>query len=772
MMIPFFSVPSFGETYRNSDEQTDPGMNNSSAAIPVDLSEMTSENAVTDELLVLTEKNTARKELKSVAEDAGASLDDVSTLEDGTRMASISLNDSSDAQAVADELTEDDSVLLVQPNYIYDLSEEYASADTGISPGNMQSIQMIIDEKTIDGSTIPQWYLESSTPGSTKSIEAWRNISAEGNKVTVAVIDTGASLDHHEIKDSIIKDKCVTFNGGKKGLFTQWDGADDDNGHGTHVCGLIAAKANDGIGMSGVSNDRADLIVIDAAMNRTKSFTTQDIVLAVDYAVRNGADIINLSVGGLFRDYIMDGAVDSAFNNNVLCVCAAGNENSSLVDSPGDAPGAISVMAHDRNGKKATFSNYGPERDVSAPGVDIISSYTSIKTVQEGSAKYVTMSGTSMAAPQVSGLAALLKSEDPQLSVRALKNLIYTSSGNGSFSSFGFGRINAAKAVENAHARSGPGSIVLNRKSRSMYPSESFALEYAVYPGTASIFADEIAFASSNTKVAKVDRKGNVKAIKAGTATITATCRGKKATCTIKVSNIPYVQIKKLAFTKKGFFSPTDPTLKFSYDKHVTEAMIDGYRLPATKVGKTVNIIVKSKKAIPYVRVFDPKGKELKVSRSSSGGTNGKEYTIKAKYAPKSGGRHRIQIMGISTVDKTVNKQYSLTIKGISTEVKKKAANPIKVKAKKVTIRYSKVKKKTRTLKLSKVMTVSKAKGKVTYTNLSGTSRIKINKKTGKVTVKRKTPRGKYRIIVKVHAAGNSAYKAANRYVKLTIRVK
>ena len=721
---------------------------------PVDLSGMNEDTAISDELLVIVKDDTTRKELDQIAEEAGASLENMEILSDGTGLAKIGLDDPEDAQAVADDLMTEDPVLLVQPNYIYPLSDTSTTED----------LRIMVNEKVIDEKMISQWYMESRYAGSSKTFDGWKGLSDSTEEVIVAVIDTGAKLDHPDIEDSIIRNKCVTFNKGRRISFTGGDGSDDDNGHGTHVCGIIASKTDDDFGISGVSDNRAKLMVIDAALPDSLGFTTQDVALAIDYAVKNGAEVINMSLGGLCRDYILEEVVDSAYANNVLCVCAAGNENSELPESPGDSAGAISVMAHNEKGKKASFSNYGSDKDVSAPGVDIVSSCISTKAASSNFVVYSQKSGTSMASPVVAGLAALIKSENKDLTARQLKNLIYTSSNNGDFSTFGFGRINTVNAVNNVHSVTEPENIVLNRSSKSMYPGESFALEYAVYPGTASLYAEEVAFTSSDPEVATVDEMGRVKATKAGAATITATCRGISATCSVSVSDITYKRIAILPYTGSGYFSPTDPTITVNYGQKSWEAMVDGYELPRTAIGKSVTVKVTSQTAIPYVRAFDPSGNEVRVSQTIMKG-----YSVTAKYTPTVNGRYRIQVTGGSTGGTTVHKPYVVEIKGTSLEV---VDNDLSVKAKTGTVKYSKLKKKAQTLSRAKVMTVSKASGKVTYKKLSGSSKIKIDKKTGKVTVKKKTKKGRYKVRIRVSAAGDALHHPATKTVTVTVRVK
>lgn len=508
----------------------------------VDLSGVDAGSAPADELLVLVEEGTSKKEASGIADDAGATLDNISTLGDGTRLAKVTLDDPEDMQQTADAMYSDDKVVAVQPNYRYrleDTVDEDAETDIRLGPDSPNG--------RIEGTNmISQWHLddpeaEDGDAGAVNAVGAWRELPDDASSgVKVAVIDTGVALDHVDLRDHVDKNKCVTFNRGVRRPFLYGDGRDDDSGHGTHVCGIIAAGANDSdnVGTSGVAYDRAELIVIDAALPESLDFTTQDVVLAIGYAVDQQASVINLSIGALYQDALLESAINDAFSKGVLCVCAAGNESSDSHETPGDAPGAVSVMAHDQEGSLASFSNYGADKDVSAPGVDILSTLRIYYDSSEGKVDvWSAKSGTSMAAPVVTGLAALLKSVDQSLNVREIKNFIYTSSGQDSYGDLGFGRIDAKTAVINTKAdrAEAPSEIALNRDSMSMTEAETSSLEYAVYPGTASRYADEVEFTSSDPAVVSVDENGIVTARGAGTAAVTASVGGVSASCRIAV---------------------------------------------------------------------------------------------------------------------------------------------------------------------------------------------------------------------------------------------
>lgn len=678
----------------------------------VDVSGMEEGQAASDELLVLVDEGTSKRKVSGIANDAGASLDNISTLGDGTKLAKVTIDGENEAQTVAEEIAADDAVLIVQPNYIYQLNEasdasedmsleaseneaasdsakvdinnnDDASTDPTMSDENdpssiegnedeggsdvVTSTEITEEDVTATTSTvkvtnpldgdsdtyIDQWYLGSSYSGSVKAEAAWRKLSTQGSKVTVAVIDTGVKLDHTDLKNNIIKEKCVTFNYGKKGTFTQWDGADDEDGHGTHVCGLIAASANDGYGIKGVANDRAKLFVVDANVADLPKggFTTQDMVLGINYAVDNGADIINLSVGGLGKDYLDEKAVQDANAKNVLVVCAAGNESTNISQTPGDTNEAISVMAHNSNGAFASFSNFGVYKDVSAPGVNILSTYIGDES---GVDYYRYIRGTSMASPIVAGIAALIKSENKNLNTREIKNYIYTSGGTADFNDkAGFGKVNALSAIENVNKTTvTPSSIVLNSMSLSLCPGEEFSLEYAVFPGAASKHADEVIFSTSDPDVAIVDENGKVTAVGPGGAMIFALWGDNiRQSCAVTVSDIEY---ESLSYPGS---EETAPEYEMDYSSFhklkavrmrngnavAFEGLVKGFKINVTDINDYVTLTSRVGNFISVFRVYDPDGNEVPLTQRNYFRNNAYECT--AGMSPKKTGEYKIQLL-------------------------------------------------------------------------------------------------------------------------------
>jgi thermitase len=271
----------------------------------------------------------------------------------------------------------------------------------------------------------------------------WNRFSGSP-QVTVAIIDTGVDPVHPDLSGSIVPGASVV--GGTSG-------PDDDHGHGTHVAGVVAASIFDGRGLNGVApNCRIMPIKV---LNRDGRGDTGDIVAGLVWAVNHGAKVVNMSLGGTGGSRALMDAVRYAQSKDVLIVAAMGNEGSNSQEYPAGYPGVMAVGATDRDDQKADFSNYGSWISVSAPGVDILSTLPTrpvgVTRLEGKSVGQDVMDGTSMAAPFVSGVAALIRSAYPNLSAPQVKNRIERTSddhGSPGFDEhFGWGRINAARAL-------------------------------------------------------------------------------------------------------------------------------------------------------------------------------------------------------------------------------------------------------------------------------------------------------------------------------------
>lgn len=219
-----------------------------------------------------------------------------------------------------------------------------------------------------------------------KAPKVWSKYRGEG--VRVGIIDTGIDRTHPDLKDNIAE-ACGVLD---------CNNIDDDNGHGTHVAGIVAA-ADNRIGVIGAA-PRAKLYPVKAFDSKGRG-QISNIVDALQKCVDNNVQVINMSFGFDKRSRALERAISEVNSRGIILVAAAGNSGgTNTVMHPARQPEVIAVAASDYKDKVAAFSSNGPEVDIIAPGVDIDSTY-----LKGG---YKTLSGTSMASPHVTGSIALM----------------------------------------------------------------------------------------------------------------------------------------------------------------------------------------------------------------------------------------------------------------------------------------------------------------------------------------------------------------------------
>jgi len=254
--------------------------------------------------------------------------------------------------------------------------------------------------------------------------------------VRIGVVDTGIDQAHPDLSGQTVA--CA----GSVDLVVLLGQCADDNRHGTHVAGTIAAKANNGIGVAGVAFN-ADLVVC-RALDEFGSGTVADVANCIDWVASQGASVISMSLEG-GPSTTLQQAVADAWNggSGAVIVAAAGNEGDTTVVYPAGYAEVVSVAATDNRDARADFSNANPDVEIAAPGVDVLS------TVPGGG--YETSSGTSMATPHVSGIAAILRQLHPSLNAAAIRFSLDAAVDDlgpaGRDQSFGFGRANLCRAA-------------------------------------------------------------------------------------------------------------------------------------------------------------------------------------------------------------------------------------------------------------------------------------------------------------------------------------
>ncbi len=324
-----------------------------------------------------------------------------------------------------ENLKQNPNVEIAEPNYIYRAEKLPNDVDFGKLWGLKNTGQN--DAKT------------TGEPGMDIDVEKAWDITTGSENMVVAVIDTGVDYTHPELKDNMWVNEAE--KNGQPGVDDDGNGfvddvygynfsdpeapsADpmDDNGHGSHCAGTIGARGDNGIGIVGV-NWKVKIMPVKF-LGTGGGGTLEGAILAIDYATQTKAKILSNSWGGGGESELLKEAIQRSADAGALFVAAAGNDGWSTDDNPHypsnyPVDNIISVAAIDNHGDLASFSNYGKRSvHIAAPGLNIYSSFMG--------GSYQWLSGTSMATPHVSGVAALLWGEEPELTSQEVKDRLLT----------------------------------------------------------------------------------------------------------------------------------------------------------------------------------------------------------------------------------------------------------------------------------------------------------------------------------------------------------
>lgn len=373
-------------------------------------------------------ENTTLSELGAVNLDV-MSQSDESSERDACSL--VTFEEGTDLQEVAAQLLSSPEVEDVQPNYEYELfafgdTPFYDATATTPAYHPTNDPYSYVDESK----SLNQSYIYT-----TKVADAWAHGYVTNSKVTVAVIDAGPRLDHPDLQPAWDLTYARDFTEGSSSDIvpysdspSYWEGKTGLECHGTWVSGLIAASANNGMGIAGTSYNAR---ILPIKVTTGKTLSTYTIVRAYNYLddlIEAGKvpslKVINLSLGGRESDLRLKVAINHMTeSHNILTVAAAGNYGDSDHMYPADYPNVLSVMAVDKNYKRAPFSNYG-NKSVSAPGIDITTTtpYSSLWSSYDVG-KYVKtgIDGTSFSTPIVSGVAAICYAMKPTASAMEIK---------------------------------------------------------------------------------------------------------------------------------------------------------------------------------------------------------------------------------------------------------------------------------------------------------------------------------------------------------------
>lgn len=578
------------------------------------------------QIVVVYDSDATEAEREEAVESIGAEEDGQMAEFDSGDVSSLVIDENKTVETAVREAEAEDAVLYAAPNYLVDLFDE----ETAEPVDPVEPIDPVEDTDAPDPSgadthaaiagdnlTSQQWYLDF-----VRAPQAWKLLANKGvsKKVKVAVLDTGASLTHPDLKNVINRTDSaeVVWTDGTDasswktkplrgdGYTNGGKAIDEMSSHGTHVSGIIAAEAgNEGIAgvASGagtaVANKLVDLVVIDAfsllvddgAGGKKANASLMDLVFAMQYARDKGCKVINMSLGVQSEDSRVADLFDSLCKeltqkNGILIVSAAGNSNSSVKCYPAACDtvmGVISVSERKNssgssrtflnpawgNGNddilRSYFSNYGTWCDISAPGENIQSTVINNGTTNS----YRVMQGTSMACPVVAATAAMVMAANPSLSATQVKDILCKTATDlntkGKDAQTGYGAMNAEAAV--AYALGGGVQTYAEQAPTNLKDAQVSAAT-AVYSGAAQTPKVTVKMGSvtltQGTDYTVSYKTSSMKTV--GTYTVTVQGKGgytgsKSATFTIQPATVSAARVTVAAQTYSGAALTPAPTV-------------------------------------------------------------------------------------------------------------------------------------------------------------------------------------------------------------------
>lgn len=333
----------------------------------------------------------------------------------------LQLTNNSNVQQVIEELKRTPGIISVEENYRRTISA---------LPGASVPIDPLFKE---------QWSMVSG------NVQGAWDMGATGLGMTIAIVDSGVALKHPDLMDNLLPGYNSITQSAASGA------AQDDNGHGTHVSGIAAAGRN-GVGIVGVAY-QAKILPIKAINSKGEGYDDA-IADGIVWAADHGAKIINLSLGleNGSSSAVLTRAINYAYDKGCLLVAASGNHDpkvqvTPVVSYPASDPHVLAITATDKTGNVAKYSSTGPEVSLAAPGDTITSDWWS----QTEGLGYASASGTSMAAPFVSGEAALIWGQHPNWSrdqvIQSLETGVRDLGAPGRDNAYGYGLVDVKLAM-------------------------------------------------------------------------------------------------------------------------------------------------------------------------------------------------------------------------------------------------------------------------------------------------------------------------------------
>ena len=385
-------------------------------------------------------------ETDSVLSAAGIEVTDVVTADDDSvTVEAQPAEGQTDEQALA-AATGVPGVEDAQLNYVYSLIEpvEQATAAPLASPkssSGMASLASISVNDPFAQVSDPEQQPNQYWLYASGLADAWDALpeGAQDSPVTVVTLDSGARLDHEDLADNLVAEHA--YDSANERPLSQ-NPSTDALGHGTAVAGVIAAVADNGIGVAGSTRNAARVlpvkVVYDSGLLAGKADSAA-LVRAYDYVLGlidegelENVRVFNLSLGAYGQDFDSDGALlsvirEARYEHGILSVCSGGNGDGAKPYTdpviPGDYDECVSVTALEEDGTNIHWSDYNQHKDISAPGANVWSTFNSYSSVADGA--YSKLSGTSLSAPMVSGTVALMFSAHPNASIEDALEALY-----------------------------------------------------------------------------------------------------------------------------------------------------------------------------------------------------------------------------------------------------------------------------------------------------------------------------------------------------------
>ena len=377
-------------------------------------------------------------------------------------------------------------------------------------------------------------------------------------QIKVAVIDTGVNAGHEFLSGRVL-------TGEGRDYVNNDDDAEDDNMHGTHVAGTIVDGTLPNVKILPVK-----------VLSSYGSGSETDVYLGIKYAIQKNADVMNLSLSGGGESAMYQEAIDQATAKGiVVCVAAGNNNQNAAYETPSNVESAITVAAVDRDGKRASFSNYGEIVDIAAPGVDIYSAIPLSKAI-DGSSRYASLSGTSMATPHVAAAAASLKTYNKNLKTSGVMSMLRAKAKPVvSEEPIGCGALCLTDIVSADASK-----FSLDTAALTMYPGQTVTV------GVTNSTGASVSWATSNAAVVTV-ANGAVTAVATGSASVTVQAGDQRRVISVTVKALSFTLNRNTAETYPGLRDRIDYTVShripltwISSDPAVVTANPDGTLVP------------------------------------------------------------------------------------------------------------------------------------------------------------------------------------------------